>query len=93
MTRNIILIISLLIAGVLTSGCSSEPTTPEPEFGSAVRNTMQSQIHDFGAAMQPSPEPLEGSDADRLNAVLNAYREDVAKPAETQRPITLQLGN
>jgi hypothetical protein len=96
MTRNIVLITSLLIAVALTSGCSSEPTTPtvaEPEFGAAARNTMQRQIYDIGAAMQPSPEPLEGSDPDRLNNALNAYRESVAEPKRDQPPINLVLGN
>lgn len=98
MTKIIIMSYSLLLTGVLIGGCSGQSTAPAPvpeaQFGDAVRNVMQSQIHDFGAALQPSTEALEGSDSDRLNAVLGAYRQDVATPETTsQQPINLSLGS
>ena len=95
MTRNIILSSWMLVAFITTSACSQQSTVPdpEPEFGQSVRNTMQSQIHDFGAALQPDTEPLEGSDSDRLNNALNAHRESVPEPQTTQQPINLSLGN
>lgn len=93
-TKAIILIGPLLFAVVLGSGCSSRQTVtiPEAEFGEAVRNTMNGQINDYEAAIHPDPKAAEGSDAYRLDAALGAHREDVAAPAETQRPLTLNLG-
>ena len=92
MTKNIIVISSLLFATVLSSGCSRQPTIPDAEFGEAVRNVMQSQINDYEAAIHPDPNAVEGSDLYRLDAALQAYREDVAAPAEVQQPITISLG-
>ena len=92
MTKNIIVTSSLLFAAVLSSGCSRQPTIPDAEFGEAVRNVMQSQINDYEAAIHPDPNAVEGSDPYRLDAALQAHREDVATPAEVQQPITISLG-
>ncbi len=92
MTKNMILTCSLLFAAVLIGGCNRQPTIPDAEFGEAVRNVMQSQINDYEAAIHPDPNAVEGSDPYRLDAVLSAYREDVAVPAEVQQPLTISLG-
>ena len=83
MTKNIILTCPLLVAAVLASGCSRQPTI---QFGEAVRNVMESQIHDHEAAINPDPNAVEGSDPYRLDAALNAYRGDVADPEMVEQP-------
>jgi hypothetical protein len=93
MTKNIILICPLLVVAVLASGCSRQPTIPAAEFGETVRNVMESQIHDHEAAIHPNPDAVEGGDPYRLNAVLNAHREDVANPQEVRQPITISVGD
>ena len=92
MTKHIFLTCSLFLFAVLGSGCNRQPTIPAAEFGEAVNNVMQSQINDYEAAIHPDPNATEGSDPYRLDAALNAYREDVAAPAEVQQPLTLNLG-
>ncbi len=92
MTKNFILSGTLLLAVVLSSGCSRQPTIPEAEFGETVRNVMQKQIHDYEAAIHPDPNAVEGSDVYRLDAALEAYRENVSAQEQPQRPITLSLG-
>ncbi len=89
MSKNTILTSQLLIAVVLASGCSPQPTVPVAEFGSSVRNVMGSQIHDPEAATNPDPDAIEGGDPYRLDAVLDALRSDVAKPQEVQQPIVI----
>jgi hypothetical protein len=54
---------------------------------------MNSQIHDYAVAINPNPNAVEGSDPDRLDAALKAYREDVAQPQEVQQPITIGFGS
>ena len=93
MIKNVILIYPLLVAAVLANGCSRQPTIPVAKFGEAVRNVMESQIHDHEAAIHPDPNAVEGSDPYRLDAALSAYREDVANPQEVQQPITIDIGN
>lgn len=92
MLKKIILICPLLIAAMLASGCSRQPTIPAAEFGETVRTVMESQIHDHEAAIHPNPDAVEGSDPDRMDAALNAYREDVPQPQEIQQPISIRVG-
>jgi hypothetical protein len=53
---------------------------------------MNSQIYDYDAAVNPSPDAIEGSDPNRLDNVVNAYREHISKPEEIQQPIELSIG-
>jgi len=90
MTRNLILTGLLLIATAIASGCSSQPT--DAEFGDAVRNVMDYQIHDYEAALHPPPDAVEGSDPDRLNAVIEAHRSDAGDAQSAPPPVLLNIG-
>jgi hypothetical protein len=92
MNKNMILTCSLVFVAALSSGCNRQPTIPAAEFGEAVNNVMQSQINDYEAAIHPDPNAAEGSDPYRLDAALNAHREDVTVPADVQQPLTINLG-
>jgi len=92
MTRNLILTGLLLIATAIASGCSSQSTVPAAEFGDAVRNVMDYQIHDYEAALHPPPEAVEGSDPDRLNTVIDAYRKGAGEAQEGPPPVTINIG-
>ncbi len=90
MTRNLNLAGPLLIAIAIASGCSSQPT--DADFGDAVRNVMEYQIHDYEAALHPPPDAIEGSDPDRLNRVIDAYREGAAEAQEGPPPVSITIG-
>jgi len=92
MIKNIILTYSLLVVALLTSACSRNQTIPEAELGDTVRRVMNSQIHDYEAAIHPDPNAIEGSDPYRLDAALNAHREDVADAKQVQQPVTISIG-
>lgn len=93
MTRNIILTgPPLLIAIAIASGCSHRPTVAAAEFGDAVRNVMEYQIHDYEAALHPPPDAIEGSDPDRLNAVIDAYRKGAGQAQEGPPPVSITIG-
>ena len=89
MTRNLILTGPLLIAIAIASGCSSQPT--DAKFGDAVNNVMEYQIHDYEAALHPTPNAIEGIDPDRINAVIDEYRGDVADTDAVQQPISFSV--
>ena len=91
MTRYVFLSWPLLIAVAIASGCSRQPTIEDAEFGSAVRSVMEYQIHDYEAALHPEPNAVEGSDADRLNGVVEAYRGGAATAQEAPPPVTINL--
>ena len=92
MTRNLILTGLLLIATAIASGCSSQSTVPNAEFGDAVRNVTEYQIHDYEAALHPPPDAVEGSDPDRLNAVIEAHRQGAAEAQDAPQPVTISIG-
>ena len=93
MTKILTLICPLLVVALLTSACSRNQTIPEAEFGEAVRGVMNSQIHDYDAAIHPNPDAVEGSNPYRLENALQRHREDVAIPQEVQQPITISVGD
>jgi hypothetical protein len=93
MTKKIILTCPLLIVAVLASGCNRQPTIPDVQMGDSVRRVMNSQINDYEAAIHPNPDAVEGSDPYRLEAVLNAHREDIANAQEVQQPVTISIGS
>ena len=77
----------LLAAAVLFGlGCESQPTAVEANFGSSVRNAIALQT------AQPG-QPVPGLDGVKAEAVLEAYRGDVAKPERVERDlIQINLG-
>jgi hypothetical protein len=92
MTKNIILIFPLIALALLASGCNRNPTIPEAEFGDVVSDVMNSQIHDYEAAIHPDPDAIEGTDPYRLDAALEAHRGDVASPQQVQQPVSISIG-
>ena len=88
-------VFAVLLTLAALSACSRQPTVRDVEakFGDTVRDVMNSQIHDYDAAMHPNPDAIEGTDSNRLNNVLEAYRSDVAKPEEVQQPLSSSIGN
>ena len=91
MTRNLILTGLLLIATAIASGCSGQSTIPAAEFGDTVRNVMEHQIHDYEAALHPPPDAVEGSDPDRLNTVIDAYRKGAAQAQNAPPPTSITI--
>jgi len=93
MTKKFILTCPLLVIALLATGCNRQPTIPDAEFGESVRRVMNSQIHDYEAAIHPNPDAVEGSDSYRLETALQGHREDVANPQDVQQPITISVGD
>jgi hypothetical protein len=92
MNNKLILIASILIVVAMTSSCSHQQSGSDAQFGEAVRNVTANQIHDYDAAVHPTPDAVEGADPDRLNTVLEAYRGDVADAKDVQQPINVNVG-
>ena len=69
-----------LLLATFVGGCSQQPTVPPTPFGETVRSVLESQIYDHEVASHPNLIAVEGSDPDRLNAALEAYRGDVGQP-------------
>lgn len=93
MKPKILMTCALIATAMFAIGCSRQPTIPAAEFGDTVRDVMESQIHDYEAAIHPSPDAIEGGDPYRLDAAVNAHRGDVTRPQEVKQPVTISIGN
>jgi len=71
---------TLLVGSILTllSGCSAYPTT-ESEFGDSVRQMVRSQK----VFVAVDDAPVQTGDGQRLEAVLEGYRENAPLEAES----------
>ena len=84
--------ITILIPLALTvAGCASYSPL-ESQFGDSVRLVTSKQTSDAGAALYPASEATEGSDAYRLENVIEAHRADVSKPEQVNQPVTISVG-
>lgn len=70
------------------AACSAYPRT-EADFGNSVEHMVRSQRMPTGPVDQ---EPVETSDGERINAVLEAYRTDVSRTDAPAPPATVQFG-
>ncbi len=89
LTTRIISGLSLTLAVTLMTACTS-PSAVESDFGNSVRHMRQAQTLNPGT---PSKETIETTDGDRLSAVLDVYRGDVARPEAIRESIVIDAGN
>jgi type IV pilus biogenesis protein CpaD/CtpE len=80
-----------LLGSLVLGGCAHEPTALERSFGSSVRNMIEAQTFDPSTLSSPSTETVEASDGRRIEAVLDVYRTDVAKPAAASEDIVISV--
>jgi type IV pilus biogenesis protein CpaD/CtpE len=65
------------------AGCETSTGT-ERDYGNSVRLMTQSQIQDPSAAMLPDPDAVDSGDGERLNHVVEAYREPTPEQTRPQ---------
>ncbi len=78
-----------LIAVALTACSTRDPDTIDKDFGNSVRRMMEAQKYD-PPTPRGDPMPMDGYKAQE---VLAAYRKDVAKPKEVQKPVQIIVGS
>jgi hypothetical protein len=93
----IIRITFMLVAAAGLAACAGSNamnarSATEQDFGNSVASLVKAQTADPSTLSSPSTEPVTGVDGDYVNNVINAMRENVAKPAEVKQPIELRVG-
>jgi len=92
-TMNICLLTGIVMAIALTTGCASGPTRVEADYGNSVRAMQRAQVLDPVAAATVDTTPVTSTDGQRMEAVMQTYRESVGSPAETAKTIDFEIGN
>ncbi len=90
---NTCLLTGIVMVIALTTGCASGPTRVEADYGNSVRAMRQAQIMDPVAAATADTTPITSTDGQRMEAVLQTYRESVGSPTETAKTIDFNIGD
>lgn len=90
---NICLLTGIVMAIALTTGCASGPTRVEADYGNSVRAMNRAQIMDPVAAATSDTTPVTTTDGQRMEAVLETYRNSVGEPSETAKTIQFEIGD
>lgn len=93
MMNRIVLVCSVFASCAIAGACARQPTVAPAEFGETVRRVLEYQIHDYEAALHPTPNAVEGSDPDRLNGALEVHRGDVTEPQRVRQPLSINVGS
>ena len=80
--------LGLLAPAIILCACSAYPET-EADFGNSARQMVRAQKVYTGPV---DPAPVEGNDGQRLEPVLQAYRENVTQPEQADPPVLISLG-
>jgi hypothetical protein len=85
---------AVLVASLLLTACTrSDPVRVEQDFGNSVRNMIEAQTYNPEASRHPPVNPPEVLDGTKGNRVIETYRGDIAKPAEIDKPIQINVGD
>jgi type IV pilus biogenesis protein CpaD/CtpE len=76
---------------LFTVGCSTNAV--EKGFGDAVRSNVQAQVYDPETLRNPSPDPVEGTDGQRMEGVMESLRGRQGNADSVANPIVINVGN
>ena len=92
--QNIMTLTVLSGCALVASGCATtEASRVEATYGDAVNSMKAAQIHDPEAASNPSGDPVEGTDGQRMEAVMEALRGNAGSAESTSQPIVISIDN
>jgi len=92
MSIRIIVLIAAAAALAACGGAWTRPTATESDFGNSKASLIKAQTANPATAANPSTETVTGVDPDYARNVVEAMRESVSKPEETQQPIAIRVG-
>lgn len=92
--QNIITLAVFCGCTLVASGCTStEPNRVEAYYGDAVNSIKAAQVYDPEAAANPSADPVEGTDGQRMETVIEALRGETGSADSARQPLVINVGN
>ena len=85
-----------LIACVALSSmtaCTTGGSRVEATYGDSVRSTVRAQLYDPATAANPSTDAVEGTDGQRMEAVMEAHRGQAGSGEAVSNPIVINVGD
>jgi type IV pilus biogenesis protein CpaD/CtpE len=77
---------------LLTVACTTSSAVDE-SFGDATRSNVRAQVYDPETLTNPSSDPVEGTDGQRMEAVMESFRSQQGSADSVANPIVINVGN
>jgi type IV pilus biogenesis protein CpaD/CtpE len=65
----------------------------EESYGDAVRSNVRAQVYDPFTLINPSSDPVEGTDGQRMEAVMESHRSQQGSAESVAEPIVINVGS
>ncbi len=75
-----------------TVACTS-PSAVGKSYGDAVRSNVHAQVYDPTTITNPSSDPVEGTDGQRMEVVMEGLRGKQGSADSVAEPIVINVGN
>ena len=93
MKKQVIQTVIVIGAAALSvAACTSVPNSVELSHGDAVRSNMQAQVYDPATIASPSSDAVEGTDGQRMEAVMETHRGQQGSAESVAEPIVINMG-
>ena len=77
---------------LFTAACGTPTPLVDATFGDAVQSVVDAQLYDPAAAANPSTDAIEGTDGQRMEAVMEAHRGQTGSAESVSKPIVINVG-
>ena len=78
---------------LFTAACSTGTPRVDATYGDAVQSMVEAQLYDPAAASNPSTDAIEGTDGQRMEAVMEAHRGRAESAESVSNPIVINVGD
>ena len=89
---NIQKTIAACMLALFTAACGSPTARVDANYGAAVESIVEGQFYDPVAASNPSTDAVEGTDGQRMEAVMEAHRGETGSAESVSNPIVINVG-
>ena len=85
--------ITIVLGAIALSTVACTSSAVEESYGDAVRSNVHSQVYDPATITNPSSDPVEGTDGQRMEAVMESHRNQQGSADSVARPIVIDVAN
>lgn len=85
--------ISIVLGAMALSTVACTTSAVEESYGDAVRSNVRAQVYDPVTLINPSSDPVEGTDGQRMEAVMESHRSQQGSADSVAEPIVINVGN
>jgi len=85
--------ITILLGAIALSTVACTSSAVEESYGDAVRSNVHAQVYDPATITNPSSDPVEGTDGQRMEAVMESHRSQQGSADSVAQPIVIDVAN